>query len=460
MSRQDPEVGLPSKANELVLLLEDILDVIPNCLIAIDKAGQVVHINNPYCELLGLSKENIIGRHVTSVVSPETQLHLVARGAPPTRNQTLVVRGHKMLVNQVPIRNGDDVVGAVGIALFTEAEQILGIARRLFSIDIRNQARPRTWPSKYSISDIIGDSDQIQHVRDRALRAARTRATVLVVGESGTGKELVAHSIHSASSRAERPFVHVNCAAIPTNLLETELFGYEGGSFTGARARGHPGKFELANGGTIFLDEIGDMPMEMQSALLRILQERELVRVGGTQPLPVDVRVVCATHRDLRREVDEERFRLDLFYRVNVFRIDVPPLRERREDVGALTRHILAALCAEYEIDEVTAASEAIEHLTRYGWPGNVRELRNALEHALHALDGNVLTKQHLPTLCDDKDLPCAIGRSFHDTIASAERTALLEALERADGNKSKAASILGIDRTSLYKKLRAYDLI
>lgn len=460
MPLQDREMGLPSKATDLVLLLEDILDVLPNCLIAIDKAGQIVHINNPYCELLGLQKKEIIGRHVTSVVSPETQLHLVARGAPPTRNQTLVVRGHKMLVNQVPIRNGDDVVGAVGIALFTEAEQLLAVARRLFSIDIRNQARPCAWPSKYSIADVIGTSGAVQGVRERALRAARTRATVLIAGESGTGKELVAHSIHSASSRAERPFVHVNCAAIPKSLLETELFGYEGGSFTGARAKGHPGKFELANGGTIFLDEIGDMPIEMQSALLRVLQERELVRVGGTQPLPVDVRVVCATHRDLHREIEQGRFRQDLFYRINVFRIEMPPLREHLEDIPILVRHILSALCTDYELGEVTIAPDAIEHLARYRWPGNVRELRNVLEHAVHLLEGSVLKKQHFPALSDPVDRPLPGHRSFQEAIAAAERDALRDALERAQGNKSKAASILGIDRTSLYKKLRAYDLI
>lgn len=459
-SRPEAGGGLPDRANDVVLLLEDILDIIPNCLIAVDKSGRVVYINNPYCELLGLQKNEIIGRHVTSVISPETQLHLVARGAPPTWNQTLIVRGHKMLVNQVPIRNGDDVVGAIGIALFTDVDQIVEVARRLFSIDIRNHSRTRTWAWRYSISEIIGDSDEMNEVRERVLRAARTRAPVLIVGESGTGKELVAHAIHAASKRAERPFVRVNCAAIPQNLLESELFGYEGGSFTGAKARGHPGKFELANGGTVFLDEIGDMPMEMQAALLRILQERELVRVGGTQPVPIDVRVICATHRDLRRRVEEGQFRMDLFFRINVFRIDVPPLRRHLEDVPALTRHLLAALCAEYEIEEVDVAPDVIAHLTRYEWPGNVRELRNALEHALHVLDGGVLKKHHLPPLFNDRTQVPPADRSLHEIIADAERAALRDALERAKGNKSKAAMILGIDRTSLYQKLRTYDLI
>ena len=455
------EPGLPSKATDLVHLLEHILDVIPNCLIAVDKSGQIVYINNPYCELLGLEKRHIIGRHVTSVVSPETQLHLVARGAPPTRNQSLEVHGHKLIVNQVPIRNGDDVVGAVGIALFTEAEQILALARRLFSIDIRHQPRTRTWLSRYNVSHIIGTSQAIQELRERTLRAARTRSTILIVGESGTGKELVAHAIHSASSRADHPFVHVNCAAIPQSLLETELFGYEGGSFTGARAKGHPGKFELANGGTIFLDEIGDMPMDMQSALLRILQEREIVRVGGTQPFPVDVRVICATHRDLSREIVQNRFRVDLFYRINVFRIDVPALRERLDDIPMLARHILAALCEESELESISVAPELFEHLMTHDWPGNVRELHNVLEHAVHVLDGTVLKTHHLPAFAVCPEVPPGAGnRSFHETVAVAERLALVDALARSDGNKSKAAALLRIDRTSLYKKLRTHDLI
>ena len=463
-SRRDHETReprLPSKPADVIRLLENILDVIPNCLIAVDRNGQIVYINNQYCELLGLEKSHVLGRHVTSVVSPETQLHLVARGAPPTHNHSLVVRGHKLIVNQVPIRDGDDVVGAVGIALFTEAEQILALARRLFSIDIRAQARPRTWLSRYTVSDIIGSSREVINLRERILRAARTRATILIVGESGTGKELVAHAIHSASSRADRPFVHVNCAAIPQNLLETELFGYDGGSFTGARAKGNPGKFELANGGTIFLDEIGDMPMEMQSALLRILQEREVVRVGGTQPFPLDIRVVCATHRDLSREIEQGRFRADLFYRINVFRIDVPALRERPDDIPQLARHILAALCEENELEAISSEPEVLEHLMVHDWPGNVRELHNVLEHAVHVLDGPVLKVRHLPAIAVRRDVQLgASNRPFRETIASAERLALVEALARSEGNKSKAAAILGIDRTSLYKKLRTYDLI
>ncbi|MER1968000.1 sigma 54-interacting transcriptional regulator [Castellaniella sp. GW247-6E4] len=455
----EPEA--PVGTNGMIVLLEKILDVIPNCLIAINKSGRVTYINNQYCALLGMEKSAILGAPVTSVISPDTPLPHVARGAPPTHNQTLMVRGHRLLVNQVPIRYGDEVVGAVGIALFTEAEQIIALARRLFSIDISGSApQPYHWMARYTGGDIVGASKPIIALRDKIFRAAQTMATVLIVGESGTGKELVAHSIHAASSRAARPFVHINCSAIPQSLLETELFGYEGGAFTGARPKGQPGKFELANSGTIFLDEIGDMPMEMQSALLRVLQEREIVRIGGSRPIPIDVRVICATHRDLHRRVTEERFRLDLLYRLNIFQIAVPALREHLEDIPALVAHILLGLRRKNNSMEVGVAPEVIEHLKSHDWPGNIRELQNTLEHAVTMLDGDRLLCRHLPPLRQSPISMAPKSGTLHEAVSSTERTALVHALSQAQGNKSRAARILRIDRTSLYKKLRAHDLI
>lgn len=455
------EPGSPADTNSIIILLEEILDVIPNCLIAINKSGRVTYINNQYCVLLGMEKSAILGRPVTSVISPDTQLPLVARGAPPTQNQTLMVHGHRLVVNQVPIRYGDDVVGAVGIALFTEAEQIISLARRLFTIDISNGApQPYHWTARYTSSDIVGSSKPIIVLRDKIFRAAQTMATVLIVGESGTGKELVAHSIHAASKRAARPFVHINCSAIPQSLLETELFGYEGGAFTGARPKGQPGKFELANSGTIFLDEIGDMPMEMQSALLRVLQEREIVRIGGSRPIPIDVRVICATHRDLHRRVTEEHFRLDLLYRLNIFQIAVPALREHPDDIPPLVDHILLELRRKNNLGQVIVAPEVIERLMSHDWPGNIRELQNTLEHAITMLDGDRLLCRHLPPLHKRPLTPTSKNGPLHETVASTEKIALINALSQAEGNKSEAAKILKIDRTSLYKKLRAYSLI
>jgi transcriptional regulator with PAS, ATPase and Fis domain len=451
----------PVSTNSMIILLEKILDVIPNCLIAINKNGRVTYINDQYCALLAMDRSAILGMPVTAVISPDTQLPNVARGAPPTRNQTLMVRGHRLVVNQVPIRYGDEVVGAVGIALFTEAEQIISLARRLFSIDISGGApQPYHWMARYTSSDIIGSSEPMVILRDKIFRAAQTMATVLIVGESGTGKELVAHSIHAASSRAARPFVHINCSAIPHSLLESELFGYEGGAFTGARPKGQSGKFELANSGTIFLDEIGDMPMEMQSALLRVLQEREIVRIGGSRPIPIDVRVICATHRDLHQRVLEERFRLDLLYRLNVFQIGIPALRERLGDVPEMVGYLLLELCRKNNLTTVDIAPEVIERLISHDWPGNIRELQNTLEHAITMLDGDKLLCHHLPPLRESPALRAAPGGSLQETVHSTERLAISNALTQARGNKAEAARILRIDRTSLYKKLRAYDLL
>ncbi|CAM5199753.1 Anaerobic nitric oxide reductase transcription regulator NorR [Castellaniella defragrans] len=460
MRVQDDEDEPGSAVNMNLILLEKILDVIPHCLIAINKRGQVTYINKQYCSLLGLKKSDIYGRSVKEVISPDSQLPHVARGAPPTHNKTLKVHGHQMVVNQVPIRYGDEIIGAVGIALFTEAEQILSLARSLFSINLGSSNMPsHHWMARYTSSDIIGASSPIVELREKIQRAAQTLSTVLVTGESGTGKELVAHSIHAASGRSVRPFVNVNCSAIPHSLLESELFGYEGGAFTGARPKGQPGKFELANGGTIFLDEIGDMPMDMQSALLRVLQEREVVRIGGSRPIPIDVRVICATHRDLHQRVKEEQFRLDLFYRLNVFQIAVPALREHPQDIPCLVDRMLTELSRRNNLPSITVDPQVLEQLKMHDWPGNVRELHNAMEYAVTVMDGDRLECLHLPVLSKNSPSGMPLNGSLQASIVTAERALLIDALENAKGNKSRAARLLKIDRTSLYKKLRKYGL-
>jgi PAS domain S-box-containing protein len=460
MGTQEDEEETGSVVNMNLILLEKILDVIPHCLIAINKKGRVTYINKQYCSLLGLKKSDVYGRSVKEVISPDSQLPHVARGAPPTHNKTLKVHGHQMIVNQVPIRYGDEIIGAVGIALFTEAEQILSLAKSLFSINLGSSNMPsHHWMARYTSGDIIGASPPMAELREKIGRAAQTLSTVLVSGESGTGKELVAHAIHAASSRSVRPFVHVNCSAIPHSLLESELFGYEGGAFTGARPKGQPGKFELANGGTIFLDEIGDMPTEMQSALLRVLQEREVVRIGGSRPIPIDVRVICATHRDLHHRVREGHFRLDLFYRLNVFQIMAPALREHPQDIPCLVDRMLTELSRRNNMPTIGADPRVFEQLKMHDWPGNVRELHNTIEYAVTMIDGDRLECRHLPPLSKDSPSSVPLHGSLQDSIVSAEKASLVDALANAKGNKSRAARLLKIDRTSLYKKLRKYDL-
>ena|GEM_PF-194320 len=323
-----------------------------------------------------------------------------------------------------------------------------------------------------SFDDIYGASHQIRVAKDLAERAARSGSTVLLLGESGVGKEVFARAIHSASSRRGGPFVSVNCAAIPDNLMEAELFGYVEGAFTGAVKGGKPGKFELAAGGTIFLDEIGDMSVQLQAKLLRVLQTHKIERVGGTREIEVDVRVMAATNKDLEAMVRDGAFRLDLYYRLNVVTIRIPPLRERIEDIPLIISMSLAKLSARCPTKVTSVSPEALRILLDYSWPGNVRELENVLERALNLADGEVIGVEHLPShVVDSAKGPGravagwghgghGAGEALNDVVARAERETLIEVLKATGNNRSRAARQLGISRSALYEKLRKYGIV
>jgi transcriptional regulator with PAS, ATPase and Fis domain len=290
-------------------------------------------------------------------------------------------------------------------------------------------------------------------VFELARAAAKSASTVLILGESGTGKDLLARAIHAESERASGPFVAVSCAALTETLLESELFGHERGAFTGANTR-HTGKFEAADGGTLFLDEIGDISAKLQLDLLRVLEERRVTRVGGTGSIPVDVRVVAATNRDLARMVEDGTFRKDLYYRLNVIPLTIPPLRDRKEDIPLLVDHLLERLAVETgkRIEEVS--DEAMARLLAHDWPGNVRELRNILERGLVLAHGAVLRPEHLGDLGGGQ---AAAGNPL--SLEEMERRHVATVLRQAGGNVSQAARVLGIDRATLYAKIRKYDL-
>jgi transcriptional regulator with PAS, ATPase and Fis domain len=289
------------------------------------------------------------------------------------------------------------------------------------------------------------------------LKAAEGNSTVLLLGESGVGKELFAHAIHHASARRSKAFVRVNCSSIPHELMESELFGYEAGAFTGASRRGKPGKFELANQGSIFFDEVGDMPLEMQAKLLRVLQEKEVERVGGTKTLGVDFRLIAATNGDPEALVKAGRLRQDPFYRLNVVPIRIPALRERREDIPAICRQLMVRLREEQGVRSMSISGEVLELFQRYDWPGNIRELTNVLERASYVADGNVIQIEHLPLFLREARGARAVDRrrsNLREALKETERDAVLQALNMAKGNKAKAAKLLGIHRTGLYQKL------
>ena len=303
---------------------------------------------------------------------------------------------------------------------------------------------------------MLGDAPAMRRTKELISRVARSNATVLLLGESGVGKELAAQTIHESSDRSKGAFIAVNCAALPETLLESELFGHEAGSFTGATGR-RLGRFELADGGTIFLDEIGEVALTIQVKLLRVLQEKEFVRVGGTQTIGCDVRIIAASNRDLEADKDGGTFREDLFYRLNVFPITLPPLRERREDIPALVEHFLKALSAEMKIPCPTVSDAAMQALTQYDFPGNIRELQNVLERGCLLSDQGVIDLPHLPSeITGGDDRPTG---TTGNTLADVERALIVKALRESRGNQTQAAKALGVSRDNLRYRIKKYAI-
>ena len=352
-------------------------------------------------------------------------------------------------------------------------EELLSAIRqciKVASLERRAQTLERSLKSarselhqRYGFDQILGRSPVLREALTRAAQVAPTESTVLVTGESGTGKELVARAIHHASARADGPFVAVNCAALPDTLLESELFGHERGSFTGAD-RQKPGRFELAAGGTLFLDEIGDLSAAVQVKLLRVLQEREYQRVGGTATLKADVRLITATNRDLSAEIAAGRFRSDLFYRLSVFNVHMPPLRERDDDVLLLADHFIRTLGAQMGKGDLTLSRDACDLLRRHPWPGNIRELQNAIERSLITSQGTLITAAHLALA--PSPVPTQPAAPFpaapvntSGSLDELERKAIMEALQRTHGHKSRAAALLGLTRFQLYTRLKRYGI-
>lgn len=323
-----------------------------------------------------------------------------------------------------------------------------------------SSAKSSAYVAKYSFSNLVGFSESFSKAIYKAQRVAENNSSVLILGESGTGKELFAQSIHNASARRNRPFISLNCAAMPRELIDSELFGYVEGAFTGARKSGSPGKIELADGGTLFLDEIGDMPLDLQVHLLKVLEDKQVTRLGDSKPRRVDVRIIAATNQDLKSLVDQGKFRLDLYYRINVFSIKLPSLRERMEDIPDLAYHFLTQ-CSKLLGKNVSYISQSVLHaFMQYDWPGNLRELRNAVEYGVN------LASSHKITLSDIPDNIAALAgtvddNSFGDGVeeADSETLRIIELLEKYKGNKSKVADELGISRPALYRRLKKLNL-
>lgn len=443
-------------------LLETMLAAPDELIVVVNKNGYIENMSQAYGDFLGIQVQNAIGRHVTEVIE-NTRMDIVVKTGVPETGETQDIHGEKMIATRIPIRKNGMVIGAYGRVLVRNTRELHMLHDKLSSIEMELNMYKRTFEkintAKYTVDDIIGDCSIMQDLKDSVRKVAKTNSNVLIMGESGTGKELFAHSIHAGSMRRKAPFVCVNCGSIPEQLIESELFGYEEGAFTGARKGGKIGLFPAAHGGTIFLDEIGELPLSMQVRLLRVLQDREIQRVGSNVREKVNVRVVAATNRNLYQMVKKGEFRSDLYYRLNVVTLHLPLLRERKEDLPLLIQMILSKISKKESMGAIEISREAMDHLLRYDWPGNVRELENVLERAINFTDaGEKIKAKNLPERITGSMVSQTV-MPLKELMENTEKDAIKDALLRCRNCKAKAANELGISRTTLYEKMMKYEI-
>ncbi|WP_096153489.1 MULTISPECIES: sigma-54 interaction domain-containing protein [Bacillus] len=447
-------------------MLEAIIQSSDDAISVVDEFGRGLLINPAYSRLTGLKKEQIIGKPATTDISEGESMHMKVL---ETRR---AVRGVKMkvgpskkevLVNVAPILVDGKLKGSVGVV--HDVSEIQTLTTEL------DRARQiiRTLEAKYSFDDIIGSSEEMSLAIEQAKLGARTPATVLLRGESGTGKELFAHAIHNASNRKFNKFIRVNCAALSESLLESELFGYEEGAFSGAKHGGKKGLFEEANNGSIFLDEIGELSANTQAKLLRVLQEQEIIRVGGTKSIPINVRVIAATNVNLEKGIANGSFREDLYYRLNRMPIHIPSLKKRKEDIESLSKHLLTKINQDYGRNVEGLTRKALHYLISYDWPGNVRELENILGRAIIFMNYHevMIDMHHIPDLQIKGDKLEEVNhvtlntesQSLSQMMESYEAAILEKVLKKTNGNKTKAAKELGVSIRNFYYKIEKYNI-
>lgn len=448
-------------------LLDALLDNPHESQILVDKKGVIRFISSHTEEFYEISQDDAFGLHILEM-NPESLLPRVIKTGKAEIGRVFKMGGKERIVARIPLRDRHgNVVGAAGKLMFWHVEQVNELVRQVEILEDRLDYYQKELQAVYSdwfaLERIVGESPAIRQAKGVAAHAAVSDLAVLITGETGTGKEVFAHAIHQLSPRRNKPFVKINCAAIPSELFESEMFGYEAGAFTGASRKGKPGKFELADGGTIFLDEVGDLPLPMQVKLLRVIQEKAIERLGSTRTLSLDFRVIAATNQDLKELIKNGSFRQDLYYRLNIFHLKTPPLRTIPQDVRRLAYHILSEIGKSRKIRIGPIESEAMSRLTTYPWPGNVRELRNVIERAVAVAGEGPLKQEHLPMdLLQDppKDLETqAHPKSLREEMTRVERGIIERALRYTGGNRTQAARILGIHRSGLYQKMRVHGL-
>ena len=445
-------------------LLELAMSSLPTGLFICDRDGIIRFINDAYANYLRVRPEDAMGRHITDFI-PDSGIPAVIASGEPELGAWRSIQGseRKILVNRIPLRDQDGhVIGAFSLTLFDTPEQMQALLQRVDFLDKKVNSYARRIKSalraSHTINSILGNSPAITAFKSYLLRYARTESPVLILGATGTGKELAASAIHMASNRPDGPFVSINCAAIPKELFESEVFGYVPGAFSGAHKDGKIGQIELADQGTLFLDEVGDLPLHAQVKLLRVLEEKTLSRLGSSQPRAVDFRLVAATNRDLPAEIAAGNFREDLYYRLSVFQIKLPSLGERPSDIDEYARHFTNVFAAKMDKPVETIEPGYLELLRRHPWRGNIRELRNVVERSMIMASDGVLRAEDLPVelqhgapASDDSTLPLS--------LRAIEKQHIARMLGHTGGNKTEAARLLGIGLTTLYRKIEEYGL-
>ncbi|CEH30508.1 Fis family transcriptional regulator [Aneurinibacillus migulanus] len=457
---QPPE-KLDEEKKRLLQEVEVLLSMVPVPVVVTDASGNILHANAVAESVWKRSQITLTNKHIRDVVEGEEIEALIEQGKPAQKISVRIKDAanflHMYECRIRPLFVYRKVGGAV--LQFTSAQHA------------EHKERIRKHTVRYTFSDIRGNSDIIASLKSQSAHIAPTDSTILIRGESGTGKEVFAQAIHATSTRKDGPFVALNCAAIPESLLESELFGYEEGSFTGAKKGGKEGRFEMARGGTLFLDEIGDMPLFLQAKLLRVLQERRIERIGGTDTIPIDVRVIAATHKNLEAMIADGRFREDLYFRLNVIPLYVPPLRNRKEDLYDLIHYFMKKCSTRLGKEQKRLSSQALKRLYDYHWPGNIRELENVVEYIMNLEIGELITVTSLPSSLrkiDEEAMPELTKKppteTAHDkpyeisTINEKETELILQALQRFEKStegKKKAAASLGISLSTLYRRLQ-----
>lgn len=445
--------------------LDAIIDSVYEGLYITDGKGYTTRINKSYTRITGIKPEEVIGWHMQDLVdkgyySQSVTLIVLEKKQPVTIMHT--IKGSKRcMITGNPVYNEEGEIICI-VTTVRDITELINLKEKLekteeltrrYHLELEHLRR-----QQMEKTEIVGQSREIKLVQELAYRASRADATVLLLGETGVGKDVIALRIHKESPRKDGPFIKVNCAAIPESLLESELFGYEKGAFTGAQNKGKPGMFELADSGTILLDEVGDLPLNLQAKLLRVIQEKEITRIGGTQPQNLDLHIIAATNQDLEKLVKEGRFREDLYYRLNVIPIYIPPLRSRREDIPLLAKHYLNFYNAKYNREKQLSFS-ALEALSQHNWPGNVRELRNLLERVVVIINDNTITRDHLRSLTGKKDPGIIIPGGgeemlLEEAVARVERDLITRALASQKSTR-KAASLLGVSQPTIIRKAR-----